>query len=77
MKAPRKNWLAHRLIFELLEGPIDPDLVLDHLKAVCCARWCVRPDHLEPVTIAENTRRGGGRFGAKIFQPLPVPARLA
>lgn len=76
LSTPCKNWLAHRLVYTLLIGPVDPDLVLDHLKAVCCARWCVRPDHLEPVTNAENTRRGGGRFGSKRFQPLPTPTRL-
>jgi hypothetical protein len=45
---------AHRSLFLRLVGPIRPDLELDHL---CRVRNCVRPDHLEPVTHAENVRR--------------------
>lgn len=71
-----KNWLAHRLVWELLVGPVPEDRVLDHLKQRCSSRRCVRPDHLEPVTHAENTRRGGGRFGHKNFKPFPKPTPL-
>ena len=46
--------LAHRKAFELLVGPI-PAETLDHL---CLNRLCVNPDHLEPVSRAENTSRG-------------------
>lgn len=46
---------AHRVIYEALVGPIPTGLVLDHL---CRNRRCVRPLHLEPVTLAENKRRG-------------------
>lgn len=46
---------VHRLTYEALVGPIPPGLVLDHL---CRVRHCVRPDHLEPVTQAENLARG-------------------
>jgi HNH endonuclease len=45
---------AHRLAYTLLVGPIPTGLTLDHL---CGRRSCVRPDHLEPVTNAENLRR--------------------
>jgi hypothetical protein len=47
--------LAHRVAYELLIGPIPDGLHLDHL---CRIRHCVNPDHLEPVTIQENVRRG-------------------
>lgn len=47
--------LAHRVVYELLVGPIPRGLQLDHL---CRVRLCVRPDHLEPVTQAENIQRG-------------------
>lgn len=46
---------AHRLAYEDANGPVADGLVLDHL---CRTPSCVRPDHLEAVTSAENTRRG-------------------
>src|SRR5216684_318642 len=46
---------AHRVAYELFVGPIPPGLQLDHL---CRVSSCVNPNHLEPVTNAENTRRG-------------------
>lgn len=63
-----KNWLAHKLIYELLIGPVPHKLVLDHLKERCSSRRCVRPDHVEPVTHAVNVIRGGGRWGYKVFK---------
>jgi hypothetical protein len=47
--------LAHRVSWELARGLIDEDLVLDHL---CRVKLCVNPDHLEPVVLRENVRRG-------------------
>ena len=45
---------AHRVAFANLRGPIPAGLELDHL---CRNRWCVNPDHLEPVTHQENMYR--------------------
>jgi hypothetical protein len=47
---------AHRVAYLLLTGPIPEGLHLDHL---CRNKLCVNPDHLEPVTQAENNRRAG------------------
>lgn len=46
---------AHRLAYELLVGPIPEGLYIDHL---CRTRGCVNPRHMQPVTNAENIRRG-------------------
>lgn len=50
-----RNRRVHRVIYELLIGPIPTPLIPDH---VCTNPWCANPLHLEPVTVAENTRRG-------------------
>ena len=55
---------AHRASWELYRGPIPEGLQIDHL---CRVRNCVNPDHLEPVTQAENVRRG--------MSPTAVAAR--
>lgn len=48
---------AHRVIYQLLVGPLSDSLTLDHL---CRNRDCVNPAHLEPVSLQENLRRGVG-----------------
>ena len=45
----------HRLVYEMLRGTVEEGLELDHL---CRNPPCCNPDHLEPVTHAENMRRG-------------------
>jgi hypothetical protein len=45
---------AHRFCWETFVGPIPEGLEIDHL---CGNKLCVNPDHLEPVTHAENCRR--------------------
>jgi hypothetical protein len=52
--------LAHRWAYEALVGLIPEGLQLDHL---CRNRGCCNPAHLEPVTNAENQRRGFGPPG--------------
>ena len=67
---------AHRVAYELCVGPIQQDLQSDHL---CRVSRCVNPNHLEPVTSAENCRRGlgpsasGSRMLAKTHCPQGHP----
>lgn len=49
----RRGRGAHRVVYELLVGPIPVGMELDHL---CRNTKCVNPTHLEPVSHAENIR---------------------
>lgn len=52
----KRTTRAHRRSYQLLVGEIPADRpCLDHL---CRVRRCINPAHLEPVTNAENIRRG-------------------
>ncbi len=55
IKHGARYWMTHRVAYEADKGAIPPDLVIDHR---CRVPACCNPDHLEAVTILENTRRG-------------------
>lgn len=56
----KKQYKAHRAIYEAVRGAIPEGLTLDHL---CRQRSCVNPYHLEAVSSVENVMRGVS-FGA-------------
>lgn len=60
----RKRELAHRVAWELTNGPIPPGMVLDH--RVCKFKLCVNPDHMVVCTNREN-----------LLQPDGMPGRHA
>lgn len=73
--------LAHRVAYEREFGPIPEGLEIDHL---CRVRSCVNPEHLEPVTHAENMRRlseaithcrHGHEYTPENSYPIPPRAR--
>ena len=57
-----RAWMAHRLTYELLVGPVCVAVHLDHR---CRHRWCVNPDHLAPELPVRNTRLGN----AVLYRP--------
>lgn len=54
--------LAHRVAYTLIKGAIPDGLTIDHL---CGNKRCVNVEHMEPVTAAENSRRGPRRPGTR------------
>lgn len=53
----RARRYVHRLAYSEWVGPIPAGLDMDHL---CRVRKCCNPEHLQPVSRAENIRRGEG-----------------
>ena len=50
--------LTHRAAWQHFHGPIAPGLTVDHL---CGQHNCANPEHMELVTLSENSRRGRPR----------------
>lgn len=51
----KKVYEAHKFLFEIILRPVPANSELDH---ICGNTLCVNPSHLEPVSHAENCRRG-------------------
>jgi hypothetical protein len=61
---------AHIVMYELYVSKVPDGLELDHL---CENTICVNPDHLEPVTHAENIRRAAPRISAALQAIMECP----
>ena len=61
-----REFIAHRVFYTALVGEVPDGLDLDHL---CRKRWCVNPNHLEPVTRQVNLLRGRNRNREKTHCP--------
>lgn len=48
-----KQYVAHRLVYETLRGPLAEDM---HLHHVCGIKSCVNPYHLNPLSAVEHGR---------------------
>lgn len=70
----RKTRRAHRVTYVLACGPIPDGLSLDHL---CRVTACVRPSHLQAVTVQENIRRGCYAMQCRADARAAAAARVA
>jgi transposase len=68
IRGHRSQIPAHRWAYEHFVGPIPEGLTLDHYRLnpgprnAPCSLVCVNPEHLEPVTRSENSRRNWSRI---------------
>lgn len=62
-KMPAKLEYVHRISYREAYGEIPDGMCIDHQCRMTC---CVNPEHLEAITLAENTRRGSTRRAARM-----------
>lgn len=69
---------AHRVAYELANGPIPAGLHVDHVqKRGCRSRACCNPAHLEAITQAENNRRAAEVRKLRRLTARPILAAAA
>jgi len=69
---PVRYKMAHRVAYELTKGPIAEGFEIHHK---CRVRDCVNPDHLEPLSHADNNRHRGP-YIAPLRPPRGIPNAL-
>jgi hypothetical protein len=75
VRKPDGRWTqttAQRFAYQDLKGSIPDGYEVDHL---CRVRHCVRPEHLEAITVEENRKRRDRKviFNVPLdFKPLPI-----
>lgn len=57
VRGHKSKWAIHRASYEVFVGPIPEGLTIDHL---CRNPSCINPEHLEPVPMVVNIKRGFG-----------------
>ena len=63
-----KKTVVHKLMYRAVIGEVPEGKELDHL---CGIKHCVNPEHLQPVTHLENTRRGPQYKGLDVNHLMP------
>lgn len=61
-----KSTLAHRFSYRSFNGSIPTDMTVDH---ICHVRICVNPNHLQLLTLSENSIDGARRVPLKTHCP--------
>jgi len=58
IKYKGKSCWVHRIAYAIFHGPLKEGMTVDHnYEAGCRSRSCCNPEHLEAVTLSENTKR--------------------
>ncbi len=67
-------FLAHRIAWVARRGEIPSGLTIDHL---CRNRRCINVEHMETVSLAENTRRANAHRDAELARLRAASCEVA